>query len=340
MRIFITGIAGCVGSTAARFFKSQGHEVSGCDSDARRVYFGPSGSVKAEITKLVSEGFQIETVDLLALRNSVLSGYDAVLHCSGQPSHDFSREEPWIDFEANASSTLRLLERMRKACPKASLVFLSTNKVYGESVNGLEYDTIGKRLIPRFFEFPREGITENCAIIPSPRTPFGASKLAADFMVQEYAHSFGMTTTVFRCGCLTGPAGAPVEKHGFLGYLVKCAVEHQPYKIYGHGGLQVRDNLAAIDLARAALLYFENPSNERVYNMGGGYENSCSILEAIDVLREMGLEVQAEEAPPRFADHKWWITDTSLFERDYPTWKPIQPLREILNEMVSSTQRR
>lgn len=344
MRIFITGIAGLVGSTAARYFKDKGHVVFGIDNDARGRYFGSAGSVNAEALRLEREGISVIDGDLGSLSGELLDGTDAVLHCAGQPSHDLSVKEPRLDFDANAVSTLAVLEAVRTHAPRAALCFLSTNKVYGDIVNRLDYRDDGQRFVPserQDWIDGEGGVNEQCPIVPCARTPFGASKLAADFMVQEWRESYGLRTTVFRCGCLTGPAGTPVELHGFLGYLVKCAVARTPYTVYGYGGLQVRDNLAAIDVARAAEAFFLNPdAAEPVYNLGGGWSNSCSVLEAIDMLRVFpNVLLKVLHGPARFGDHKWWITDTTRFQLDYG-WAPSQSLEEILGDMVDAELRR
>jgi CDP-paratose 2-epimerase len=239
--------------------------------------------------------------------------------------------------------TVDLLEAYRTLAPKAVFAFLSTNKVYGDRVNRENFREEGERLVPtggaqQGFD-PRMGISEDYAIDGSLHTPFGVSKTAADLMVQEYRRCFGLKAVTFRCGCLTGKAGSAIELQGFLGYLVKCAVEGREYRIYGHGGYQVRDNIAAEDVASAILAYADNPK-DGVYNLGGGPDNSISVLEAIRILKtDYNLQFPVTVGPERVGDHKWWITSTRKFERDYPDWKR-KPLRSVIDEMVRSECRR
>jgi CDP-paratose 2-epimerase len=326
----------------AEYAFSRGHKVYGCDSDQRGRWFGKAGSVEWRINELVKMGISVTREDFRHRLGSV-AGMDLIVHCASQPSHDFSRSHVLQDSAVNYLGTVELLEAYRTLAPKAVFAFLSTNKVYGDRVNRERFREEGERFVPmggakQGFD-PRKGISEDYTIDDSLHTPFGVSKTAADLMVQEYRECFGLKTVTFRCGCLTGKAGSAIELQGFLGYLVKCAVEGREYRIYGHGGYQVRDNIAAEDVASAILAYADNPK-DGVYNLGGGPDNSISVLEAIRILKtDYNLQFPVTVGPERVGDHKWWITDTRKFERDYPDWKR-KPLKEVLREMVECERRR
>jgi CDP-paratose 2-epimerase len=253
-----------------------------------------------------------------------------IIHCAGQPSHDFSAECPVVDFENNTLATLKLLEAVRELTPETTFIFTSTNKVYGDNPNEwlLEKETryeIGYNI----------GVDETYSLDQTMHSPFGVSKTAADLMVQEYGRYYGLNTVCFRCGCITGKSQQGVELHGFLNYLCKCAKEGKEYTIYGHKGKQVRDNLHAYDLARAFHKYTENPRPGEVYNMGGGYENSCSILEAIQMIEEIsGIKLKTKEGPPRKGDHICYYTNLDKFKEHYPGWGVLFSVEEILSEML------
>lgn len=324
-RVFITGVGGLIGSAVAEAAQARGYSVYGAESDARGRWFGVAGSVNWRVLELEAKGIEVIRKDFrLPGVLSALKGADVIVHCASQPSHDLSREQPLEDCSLNFMGTVELLEATRRFCPDAVFVFLSTNKVYGDRVNRLQYrrvadryelDEAGNGVTPWF------GVSEEMSIDSSLHTPFGVSKAAADLMVQEYRRCYGLKTVSLRCGCLTGPTGSAVELHGFLGYLVKCATSGIPYTIYGYDGLQVRDNLAADDLARAILAYAEDPKGP-VYNMGGGRANSISILEAVKYLRKKGYAMQVKHGPERMGDHRWWVSDLRRFQKDYPAWKP------------------
>ena len=338
MKIYITGIAGLIGSTVAEEAVKRGHKVWGTDCDNRGKWFGPNGSVQWRINELAAMGVQIHREDFRQ-RLGLVGGADLIVHCASQPSHDWSRAHVVKDFTTNALGTVELLESVRNLSPKATFVFMSTNKVYGDAVNDMSYVRDGDRLVPALMGFAN-GVAEWFEIDKSLHTPFGVSKTAADLMVQEYRHCFALNTVTFRCGCLTGPGGTAVEMQGFLGYLVKCAVWGIDYMVYGHEGYQVRDNIDAADVAEAVFRYAERPERA-VYNIGGGPKNSISIREAIFYLRDHhGLNFRVSWlGPPRVGDHKWWITDTHAFEHDYPGWNR-KPIKEIIDALVASEQRR
>lgn len=337
MRVFITGIGGLIGSTVAEVAREKNHVVWGIDSDQRGKWFGKEGSVAWRLQELSRRGITTAEENFRT-RLDLVRGADMIVHCASQPSHDFSRSHVLEDSLTNYTGTVELLEETRHRNPKAIFVFLSTNKVYGDAINRESFVQEGDRLIPCLEKW-RTGVDETFAIDSSLHTPFGVSKLGADMMVQEYRRCFGMKTVSLRCGCLTGKSGTAIEMQGFLGYLVKCAVTGKPYTIYGHGGYQVRDNIAAEDVAEAILAYAEQPK-DGVYNMGGGWKNAVSILEVIDYLRtKHGCDFQVRHGPPRLGDHMFWITDTSKFERDYPAWTR-KNVWSVIDEMVENERAR
>ncbi len=338
MRVYITGVGGLIGSSVAELALSRGYEVVGTESDARGRWFGEAGSVAWRAAELEAKGIEIHRADFRS-RIALVDKADIIVHCASQPSHDLSKEQPVDDYELNVMGTLVLLERMRLHNPTASFVFLSTNKVYGDKVNQLTYQKVGNRWEPDTFSGPGwrflEGISETFPVDGSLHTPFGASKLAADILVQEYGRTYGLKTTCLRCGCLTGPSGSPVELHGFLGYLVKCAVNGVPYTIYGYDGLQVRDNLASQDVASAVLLCGET-YKDLVYNLGGGRANSISILEVLQYLEIRGYRMPISFGPERLGDHRFWVSDCSKVKRDYPEWKVTVGIYDLIDNMVKA----
>jgi CDP-paratose 2-epimerase len=272
------------------------------------------------------------------------SDVSLVVHTAAQPSHDWAAREPFTDFTVNANGTLVMLEAARKYCPDAVFVFTSTNKVYGDTPNALpliEKETRWE--VEPTHPFAEHGIDETMTIDQSKHSLFGASKVAADVLAQEYGRYFGMKTATFRGGCLTGPAHSGAELHGFLAYLVKCVVTGRPYTIYGYKGKQVRDNIHSYDLVNAFWHFFQQPrEGGAVYNMGGSRHSNCSMLEAIRMAEELcGRELNytlSDEA--RSGDHIWWISDVRRFRRDYPEWEYRYDMRKIMEEIVAATQER
>jgi CDP-paratose 2-epimerase len=336
MKLLVTGCGGLIGSAVAELALSRGWAVTGIDGDFRGRWFGVAGSVEWRLKELASRGVRVIHDDFRHHIDKV-KGMDAVVHCASQPSHDYSRSHVVVDSAVNYMGTVQLLEMCRTLAPEAAFVFLSTNKVYGDVVNGFDYRVDGERLVPtqgamKGFH-PNHGISEDYRIDQSLHTPFGVSKTAADLMVQEYRHCFDLKTVTLRCGCLTGKNGSPVELQGFLGYLVRCAGQGKPYTIYGHEGYQVRDNLDAEDLAEAILLAAQDPK-DCVYNMGGGPENAVSVNEVIAYLKAKGCEFEVKHGPARLGDHRWWVTDTRKFQRDFPEWRIKKTVHEVIDEMV------
>jgi len=304
-KVLITGSCGLIGSEAARFYLSQNYKVMGIDNNNRGYWFGQEGSVKSLNSELSSHAnYKHENLSITDCEMPVLVYLfqpDIIVHCAAQPSHEKSCEIPLETFEVNTLGTINLLESVRKFCPDAIFVFMSTNKVY-----------------------PHNGL----------RTPFGATKYAADIMVQEYGNYFGLKTVCFRCGCITGAAHRAVEQHGYLNYLCKCALEGKKYTIYGHNGHQVRDNLHARDVVRAIDLFAQNPKYGAVYDLGGGEANSCTLLEAIKIIEEKtGKKLETDHGPERRGDFDNWVTDYSAFERDYG-WTPQVSLDDIFDELI------
>src|SRR5437899_717077 len=283
MKVLVTGSSGLIGLEAVEHFDRQGHEVIGVDNNMRRVFFGPAGDTlwNLERLKTVTKRFTHAALDIrdrVAIEELFRTHrFDLIVHCAAQPSHDKAKEIPLIDFEVNALGTLNLLEATRQHCPDAVFILMSTNKVYGDAPNEKRLEELPTRYDyadPADFE----GIDETCRIDHTLHSLFGASKLAADVMAQEYGRYFGMKVGVFRGGCLTGPSHSGVELHGFLSYLVKCARVGTTYRIFGYKGKQVRDNIHSKDVCRAIHRFYEAPRPGEVYNLGGGRGNACSLL--------------------------------------------------------------
>lgn len=347
--IIITGSAGLVGSEAVRFYAAREFRVVGIDNDMRSQFFGPEAS-----TVGVREMLQAEFPEYIHVNGSIIDSalladvfederrnIVAVIHAAGQPSHDWAASDPHIDFSVNAYGTLSMLEATRRYAHRAAFVFTSTNKVYGDTPNQqaiFEQETrYENAYFADFGEKMEHGIGEWMSVDACTHSLFGASKLAADILVQEYGRYFGMNTAAFRCGCLTGAAHAGAKQHGFLSYLVRCAMTDTPYEIIGYKGKQVRDNLHAADLVQAFDAYIRNPKPGAVYNIGGGRVNSCSVIEAIRLVEQISgrkLRTTYNETA-RLGDHRWWITDTRKFQRDYPEWRVTRNLEQIIGEMVN-----
>ncbi len=343
----VTGSTGLIGSEAARFLHDKGFDVVGVDNNLRETFFGPDGStlwnrerLQRDLPRYVHHDFDIRDA---AAVEALFAHYGAairiVVHAAAQPSHDWAARDPLTDFHVNATGTLHLLEACRKHAPDAVFVFTSTNKVYGDAPNELPLvETETRFEIDAGHPYHRHGIDEGLRIDQSRHSLFGVSKLAADVMVQEYGRAFGMKTGVFRGGCLTGPAHSGAELHGFLAYLVKCAVAGRDYVIHGYKGKQVRDNIHSADLVSAFWNFYERPVPGAVYNMGGGRQSNCSILEAIDLIAELsGRELRYRLSPEnRGGDHIWWISDTRKFRNDYPGWRQEYDLRRLVSEILAA----
>ena len=346
----VTGSGGLVGSESVTALVRAGFDVIGIENDTRAELFGPEAST-ADVTARLSKEFPEFDSQFLDIRDQVgISGLFAasgrqieiVIHTAAQPSHDWAASDPQADFAINASGTLNLLEAARASCPDATFVFVSTNKVYGDTPNRLPLVDHGSRL-----ELPPDhpyfgGIDTTMSIDATMHSLFGASKAAADLMVQEYGRYFGMPTVCFRGGCLTGPNHAGAQLHGFLAYLMKCAATGTPYTVFGYEGKQVRDNLHSADLVAAFLEFHTRPIAGAVFNMGGGRANSCSVLEAIELSEAVsGRELQWETSDQaRQGDHRWWISDLEQFRSEYPNWSVKRDLSTTLGEIHSANAER
>jgi CDP-paratose 2-epimerase len=345
--ILVTGSSGLIGSEAVEHFDRQGHHVHGIDNNMRRVFFGEPGDTTWNLDRLrrVSKNFTHHNIDIRdrsALESLFRSHrFDLIVHCAAQPSHDKARDIPILDFEVNALGTVNLLEATRQHCPEAVFILLSTNKVYGDAPNEVPLKELETR-----WEYARpedyNGITENCRIDRTLHSLFGASKASADLMAQEYGRYFGMKVCVFRGGCLTGPSHSGVELHGFLSYLVKVAISGGTYSVFGYKAKQVRDNIHSHDVVRAIEEFAANPRPGEVYNMGGGRENSVSMLEAIGKIEQMsGKKLNWKYVDEnRKGDHICYISDLAKFQSHYPNWKITVNLDEIFRQIIADhTQR-
>lgn len=349
--ILVTGCAGLVGSEAVKFFLSKGFEVIGIDNDMRRYFFGEEASTQWKLKELVSEfpqfyNYNIDIRNVKAVE-AVFEKYKSdivlIVHTAAQPSHDWAAREPFTDFSVNAVGTLNMLEATRKYCPEAVFIFTSTNKVYGDNPNCLPLIELDRRWeIAHDHKFFVNGIDETMSIDQTLHSVFGASKVAADVMVQEYGRYFGLKTVVFRGGCLTGPSHSGTELHGFLAYLMKCAALKAEYRIFGYGGKQVRDNIHSLDLINAFWHFFHNPRRGEVYNMGGGRFSNCSMLEAIEFCEKItGNRMSTTYVESnRIGDHIWWISDLSKFKNHYPSWSQTKNIEGILGDIYECNHAR
>lgn len=347
----ITGSAGLIGSEAAVYFADKGLDVVGVDNDMRQQLFGRDASTRWNQHRLQGQlGSRYRHADL-DIRDEAgierlfveLGGdVELVIHAAAQPSHDWAARDPKTDFTINATGTLMLLEAVRKHAPEATFIFTSTNKVYGDAPNRLPLEELATRWEIEPDHVYSQGIREDMSIDHSLHSLFGASKVAADVLVQEYGRYFGMRTVCFRGGCLTGPSHSGTELHGFLAYLMKCAVTRTPYTVYGYGGKQVRDNIHSADLIRAFDEFFREPRAGAVYNIGGGRHSNCSMLEAIDLCQQItGHAVEWTYSDQhRTGDHIWWISDCAKFERDYPNWRLHYDVPEILQKIYEANVER
>jgi CDP-paratose 2-epimerase len=347
--IIVTGSSGLVGSEASRFFHEKGFRVIGIDNDMRSYFFGPQASTRDTRIQLLEQlpnykHYELDIRNFEAI-SEVFQTYNSdiktVIHTAAQPSHDWAAKEPLTDFGVNANGTLHLLEATRLHAPEAVFIFTSTNKVYGDRPNSLPLIETERRWeVDLSHPYAEYGIDENMSIDQSKHSIFGVSKVAADVMVQEYGRYFGIKTGIFRGGCLTGPAHAGAELHGFLAYLVLCAVHQKPYRIFGYKGKQVRDNIHSKDLINAFWHFYQNPRIGEVYNMGGSRFANISMLEAIDLIQDISgkaLQYTVLEEN-RAGDHIWYVSDVRKFQAHYPTWTYEYDMRRTLTEMISAAE--
>ena len=343
MKVLVTGSSGLIGSEMALHFDRRGARVVGLDNNGRADFFGPEGDTRWNLERLRVEcrRFLHRSLDIrdrpgLEQLFRADGPFDLVVHCAAQPSHDLSARRPLDDFDVNAGGTINLLEQVRQRSPEAVFVLLSTNKVYGDAPNELplvELETRFDYALPEH----AHGVSESMRIDASKHSLFGASKLAADIMTQEYGRYFGLLTHCLRGGCLTGPNHSAVELHGFLSYLVKCQLEGRPYRVYGHKGKQVRDNIHSDDVASLIDHIVAAPRPAGVYNLGGGRENSCSIREAFARVQELSGRAMdhAYDERARAGDHVCYVSDLRKLKEHFPGWRITHSLDDILRELVA-----
>ena len=339
----VTGSAGLIGSETSKRFHAEGMEIVGLDNDMRAEFFGPEASTLSTRQRLESllPRYTHQSIDIRDFEavKKVFERYGAeikvIVHTAAQPSHDWAARAPHIDFGVNATGTLNMLEAARLYAPEAVFIFTSTNKVYGDTPNRLPLIELEKRWEIDPAHAYAVGIDESMSIDQTKHSLFGASKVAADVLVQEYGRYFGMKTGIFRGGCLTGPGHAGTELHGFLAYLMKCTATGKPYRVFGYGGKQVRDNIHSHDLVEAFWEFFQSPRSAAVYNLGGSRHSNCSMLEAIEICEEISQKkldwTYVEDN--RIGDHIWWISDVRKFQADFPNWQYRYGIREILKEI-------
>ena len=345
--ILITGSSGLIGSEVSAFFHERGFVVQGVDNNQRAIFFGPQGDTRWNQQRLQSslKNFRHNELDIRD-RQAVLDLVkqlkpDVIVHCAAQPSHDRAAVIPFDDFDTNAGGTLNLVEAARRFCPESPFVLMSTNKVYGDAPNSIplrELETRWDYADPAY----EHGIPETFSIDQSKHSLFGASKVAADVIVQEYGRYFGMPTCCLRGGCLTGPNHSGVELHGFLSYLVKCNLEGREYKLFGYKGKQVRDNIHSEDVARFISEFVNAPRTGEVYNLGGGKDNSCSVLEAFELAGSITgkKQVWTYVDENRIGDHICYYSDLRKMRSQYPAWDITKSLVQTIEEIVESWHRR
>ncbi len=347
----ITGSGGLIGSEAVSFFAEKGFSIVGVDNDMRRYFFGDDGSTKWNVARLKESissytHYNEDIRDKNAMErifSEYNSGIQVIIHAAAQPSHDWAAKEPYTDFSINANGTLVLLEMTRKYCPEAVFIFTSTNKVYGDRPNALPLLELETRWeIESSHSYAKLGINESMNIDRCTHSIFGTSKVAADILVQEYGRYFEMKTACFRGGCLTGPKHSGTQLHGFLAYLMKCALTGVEYTVFGYKGKQVRDNIHSYDLVNMFWHFYQNPRYGEVYNAGGSRFSNCSMLEAIEFCEKItGKTLKCSYSEEnRIGDHIWWISDVSKFKSHYPGWNFRYTIEDILQQLFDGLRAR
>jgi CDP-paratose 2-epimerase len=349
--VLVTGSTGLIGSETVRHFSGLGYRCVGIDNDLRAYFFGPEASTAWNRERLQREvrGYRhldLDVRDYAGLERvflDIASELALVVHAAAQPSHDWAAREPLVDFTVNANGTLNLLELTRRHAPEAVFVFTSTNKVYGDLPNALPLRELETRYeVEPDHVFAEHGIDESMSVDQNLHSLFGASKLAADVLVQEYGRYFGLKTGVFRGGCLTGPAHSSAELHGFLAYLMQCALTGRPYSVFGYRGKQVRDNIHSHDLVTAFEHFLRAPRSGEVYNIGGSRHSHCSLLEAVGACERLTgrrMTLRFEETARR-GDHQWYVSDVRKFRRHYPGWSYTYGAEEIYAELYDGLRQR
>ncbi len=349
--ILITGSSGLIGSESAQFFHEKGFDIVGIDNDSRATFFGAGASTLPRRIELQSTlaryrhyNEDIRNVPFLeSLFREIGPSLAGIIHTAAQPSHDWASRDPLTDFSVNAQGTVNLLEMTRLYAPSSVFIHCSTNKVYGDSPNRLPLVELPTRWeVDQSHHYAGVGIDTTMSIDQCLHSLFGVSKVAADIATQEYGRYFGLKTTTFRFGCLTGPGHAAAELHGFLAFLVRCTLFGRPYSIFGYKGKQVRDNLHSRDVAEAFWQVFQKPGVGKVYNLGGGVTSNCSVLEAIALTEKKTgrtLEVQVCDGA-RTGDHIWWVSDNRAFETDYPEWSVKRGIETCIDEILEHAGRK
>ena len=341
MKILVTGSSGLIGSEVCTYFANLGHAIYGVDNNQRAVFFGPQGDTSWRLKELQNSITEFSHHELdIRDRQSVLDLLkevrpDAIVHTAAQPSHDKAASIPFDDFDVNAVGTLNLLEAARQFCLESPFVHMSTNKVYGDAPNDIKLKELDTRWDYDDATYAK-GIPESFSIDQCKHSLFGASKVAADVMVQEYGRYFGMATCCLRGGCLTGPSHSGVELHGFLSYLVKCNIEEKNYKVFGYKGKQVRDNIHSEDVAQFIDLFVNSPRCGEVYNLGGGKDNSCSILEAFEICESFSGKKQKYEYQEdnRIGDHICYFSDLTKIKEHYPKFIIENNLEHTIKQII------
>ena len=349
--VLITGSAGLIGSEAVRFFCDKGYTVVGIDNNMRQTFFGEDASTdwnRQRLSSLYQDKYIHHDIDIRdqekieELFQHYNTDISLIIHTAAQPSHDWAAKDPLMDFTVNANGTLVLLENTRRFCPEAVFIFCSTNKVYGDTPNNLPLIEQELRWEIADTHAYTQGIDETMSIDQCKHSLFGASKVAADVLVQEYGRYFDMKTASFRGGCLTGPSHSGTKLHGFLSYLMKCTMTGDPYQVYGYKGKQVRDNIHSYDLVNAFYHFYQHPRVGEVYNIGGSRYSNCSMLEAIQHCEDIAgkkLNWSYSESN-RIGDHIWWISDVRKFANHYPDWQLTYTVPDILQEIFVHNQER
>ena len=344
--VIITGSSGLVGSESVNFFCNKGFDVIGIDNNLRKTFFGKEASTTWVKNKLIKKhkhfknyNIDIRNIDSLEkIFKNFKKNVSLIIHCAAQPSHDYSRNFPILDFNVNATGTLNLLELTKKYCPSAPFIFMSTNKVYGDNPNRLKVIEKQKRWELNKNNDYFKGINEKFSIDNCTHSFFGVSKTYADLIVQEYGKNIGLKTVSFRGSCITGPNHSGAKLHGFLSYLVKSTLTKREYSLIGYKGKQVRDNLHSYDLVNCFWEFFKKPKYGEVYNIGGGRFSNCSILEAISEVEDYkNIEINRKIVKTnRVGDHMWYISNTNKFKKDYPQWKQKYNTRKIIRELIEN----
>ena len=342
----ITGSSGLVGSESVKFFSDKGFDVIGIDNNLRKFFFGNDGSTLKIKKNLLSENKKFKNFNI-DIRNSkhvekIFKKYkkdiSVIIHCAAQPSHDYGKNFPLIDFDVNARGTLNLLELTKNYCPNVPFIFMSTNKVYGDNPNKLNIKEKDKRWELNKKDKLFRGIDENFSIDYCTHSFFGVSKAYADLIVQEYGKNIGLKTVSFRAGCITGPNHSGAKLHGFLSYLTKISLSEKKYSLIGYKGKQVRDNLHSSDLVNCFWEFYKKPRYGEVYNIGGGRFSNCSILEAINLVEKIAdIEIKTKIIKKnRIGDHIWYISNTNKFKKHYPNWKQKYNTKKIIQDLISN----